>query len=887
MIIPAGARLGPYEIVSPLGAGGMGEVYRARDPRLKREVAVKMLSEALSRDAEHLARFEREAELLAALNHPAIAQIYGLEEAAGGRFLILELVEGETLAERLAAGPLPISEALEIGRQIAEALEAAHRKGIVHRDLKPGNVKITPEGRVKVLDFGLAKDLSETAATTDSISPTVISAASTRAGTILGTPAYMSPEQARGQALDARTDAWSFGCVLYEALAGQVAFGGDTASDQLAAVLRGEPDWAALPPTTPPMVRRLLARCLEKEPARRLSEIGQVLWTLEEAIAERRDGRTTDAGRRSSPAASARAGVGASLLRSLKSAFGSRTASATPAPAAPPRLLQLTFAKEIEAFPALSSDGRRIAFAREVGRVRKIFVKELDSGEESQITQGPFDDIQPAWTADGGSVLFVRSREPDARLEPRVVFGQYDAGDVWTIEVAGGKETQLVENAFHPALSPDGLRITLDASWAGPRRIWMVDSRGRNPEQVSTDVSEAVAHLRPRWSPDSARIVFQNVEGTRFGVRVLDVASKATAWVVDEAYPSFDPVWSPLGRFLYFSSYRGGGINLWRIPVTAQGAAEGPPQQLTTGAGQDVQASLARDGRKLAFATLKQNADLWRLPLSPETGHPTGSAEEVVATTREDSRGAWSPDARRIAFNSDRSGDMNVWLFSLDDGSSRQLTRGAGGDFQPTWSPDGRRLAFFSSRSGHLNVWTVDLESGRLTQLTRNRSIDINPFYSPDGRSIAYVSDQGGRLEVWAMNSDGGRARPLTSTGVMGHFLRWTRGGETIVYRCPSFGGAPRTLEVPLAGGEPQPLPEVAGGAHMSFSPDFSRILDVIGHKTLWVSPLAGGSPEPVFEFEDPDIRIDYPVWSPDGRSLLFDRFRPQGGDVWLMEGLE
>ncbi len=863
----------------------MGEVYRARDTRLKREVAVKMLAETLTGDAEHLARFEREAELLAALNHPAIAQIYGLEESAGGRFLVLELVEGDTLAERLAAGPLPISEALEIGRQIAEALEAAHRKGIVHRDLKPGNVKITPEGRVKVLDFGLAKDLSETAATTNSISPTVVSAASTRAGTILGTPAYMSPEQARGQALDARTDTWSFGCVLYEALTGQVAFGGDTASDQLAAVLRGEPDWAALPPATPPMVRRLLLRSLEKEPARRLSEIGQARWTLEEAIAERRDGKASPSAKRISAPASSRTGVGASLLRSLKSAFGSRPAPATPAPTAPPRLSQLTFAKEIEAFPAFSPDGSRIVFAREVGRVRKIFVKKLGSGEESQITRGLFDDIQPGWTADGGSLLFVRSREPDARLQPRDVSGQYDAGDVWAIEVASGRETLLVENAFHPWLSPDGSRIAVDASWAGPRRIWTVDSRGRNPEQVSTNVSEAVAHLRPRWSPDSKKIVFQNVEGTRFGVRVLDVASKATAWVVDEAYASLDPVWSPLGRFVYFSSYRGGGINLWRIPVTAQGAAEGPPQQLTTGAGQDVQASLARDGRKLAFATLKQNADLWKLPLSPETGRPVGPPEEVVATTREDSRGAWSLDGRRIAFNSDRSGDMNVWIYALEDGSTRQITRGPGGDFQPTWSPDGRRLAFFSSRSGHLNVWTADIESGRLSQLTRNPSIDVNPFFSPDGKRIAYCSDQGGRLEIWVMNADGSGTRPLSRVGVMGHFLRWTRDGDAIVFRTPS--PAPRSLELPVDGGEPRPLPEIVGGAHMSFSPDFSKIIDVVGHKTLWVSPLAGGSPEPVFEFDDPDVRIDYPVWSPDGRSLLFDRFRPEGGDVWLMEGME
>ena len=875
MSLQAGARLGPYEIRAPLGAGGMGEVYRARDTRLKRDVAVKMLSDALANDTQHLLRFEREAQLLAAVNHPGIAAIYGIEESAEGRFLVLELVEGDTLAEKLAAGPLPIAEALELGRQIAEALEAAHGRGIVHRDLKPANVKVTAGGRVKILDFGLAKNV-EPESPADTISPTLTDA--TLPGTVLGTPAYMSPEQTRGQTLDRATDVWSLGCVLYEMLTGTATFGGDTVNDKMAAILRSDPDWGALPRGTPRSVKRLLARSLEKDPSRRLRDAGEARSVLEEA--------TGEIGRGSARSAVRRAGVGASILRTFREAFV-RAPQETPAPTAAPRLSQLTFAKEIESFPAFSADGSRIAFTREVGRVRKIFVKELVSGEESQVTSGPFDDVQPAWTADGETLVLVRGREPEGRLEPRDVFGQYDAGDVWTIALSSRKESRLFENAFHPSFSPDGSRIAVDASWAGPRRIWTVDARGRNPEQVSTDVSEAVAHLRPRWSPDSRRIVFQSVEGTRFGVRLVDVASKATVRVVDEPYASLDPVWSPNGRFIYFSSYRGGGINLWRVPVGAEGAAAGPAQQLTTGAGQDVQPSLARDGKKLAFATLKQNADLWKLPLTPETGRPTGPAEEVVATTREDSRGNWSPDARRIAFNSDRSGDMNVWIASSDGAAPRQITRGAGGDFQPTWSQDGSRLAFFSSRSGHLNVWTAELESGRLTQLTRNRSIDINPFYSPDGRSIAYVSDQGGRLEVWAMNADGSGARPLTSTGVLGHFLRWTGGGTKIVYRCPSFGGAARTLEVPLDGGEPQPLAEVAGGAHMSFSPDFSKVLDVVGHKTIWISPLAGGSPEPVFEFDDPDVRIDYPVWSPDGRWVLFDRFRPQGGDVWLMENLD
>jgi Tol biopolymer transport system component/tRNA A-37 threonylcarbamoyl transferase component Bud32 len=873
MRLSSGSRLGPYEILAPIGAGGMGEVYRARDTRLKREVAVKMLSEELSQDAEHLSRFQREAEMLAAVNHPGIAAIYGIEESDGGRFLVLELVPGETLAERLTPGPLPIEQSLDIGRQIAEALDSAHERGIVHRDLKPGNVKITPEGRVKVLDFGLAKTLEIAGA--ESVAAT-IGVTSTRAGTVLGTPAYMSPEQARGQSLDERTDVWSFGCVLYEMLTGREAFAGDTFSDRLAAILREEPDWDVLPPGAPAIVRRLIVRCLEKDPTRRLRDAGEARSVLEEALADLRP---------VTPRTKSRRGVGASILQSFRAAFVRTGAPQTPAPIVPPRLSQLTFAKEIEAFPAFSPDGLEVVFAREVGPVRKLFVKHLASGEERSLTAGPSDDIQPAWSRDGRTILFVRAREAGRRLEPRDVHGQYDGGDVWAIDVATRRETLLLENAFHPSFCPDGARIAVDASWAGPRRLWTVDARGRNPEQLSTDVSEAVAHLRPRWSPDSSRIVFQNVERTRFGIRVLELASKKTSWIADEPYPSMHPCWSLSGRLVYFSSYRGGGINLWRVPVSPDGSPAGPPQQLTTGAGQDVQAALSRDGRRLVFSILRQNADLWRLPVSPESGRPTGPPEEVIATTREDSRGSWSPDACQIAFNSDRAGDMNIWIHSLDNNSTRQVTRGGGGDFQPSWSPDGRRLAFFSSRSAHLNVWTVDLPSGRLSQLTRNRSIDVNPFFSPDGKSIAYCSDKGGGLEVWVMTADGRDARPLTQVGVMGHFLRWTRSGDAIVFRCPS--PTPRSLEVPVDGGEPRPLPEIAGGAHMSFSPDFSRIIDVVGHKTLWVSPLQDGSPEPVFEFDDPDARIDYPVWSPDGSSVLFDRFRPQGGDVWMMENLE
>src|SRR5262249_28915269 len=325
-------------------------------------------------------------------------------------------------------------------------------------------------------------------------------------------------------------------------------------------------------------------------------------------------------------------------------------------------------------------------------------------------------DIQPEWAADGRSILFARGRAPGRKLEPADVFGAYDGADIWSLDLSTGREVRLVENAANPAPSRDGRRIAFDAPWPGPRRSSVPDERGRNPQQATSDASEAVAHVRPRWSPDGARLVFQSIERTKFDIRVVDLASKGQLSVTDDHVQDICPVWSPDG-FLYFSSYRGGGVNIWRVPVAATGEPAGPMRQMTTGAGQDVEAAISRDGSRLAFTILRQNADIWRLPVSPESGRPAGAPEKLIATTREDSRGAWSPDGKSIAFNSDRSGEMNIWLHSVADGSARQVTRGAGGDFQPSFSPDGRRIAFFSSRGGNVHVWLADADSGRAKRL--------------------------------------------------------------------------------------------------------------------------------------------------------------------------
>jgi TolB protein len=327
-------------------------------------------------------------------------------------------------------------------------------------------------------------------------------------------------------------------------------------------------------------------------------------------------------------------------------------------------------------------------------------------------------------------------------------------------------------------------------------------------------------------------------------------------------------------------------MNIWRVLASSSGAPTGAAEQLTTGAGDDLDLDIAPDGSRLAFSVLGLNSDLWRLPVNPATGRPTGDPQPVVATTRVESRGSWSPDGKTVAFNSDRQGEMNLWLHSIAEGTDRQLTRGAGGDYQAQWSPNGASLVFFSARSGNNDIWSVDVANGSLHQLTNDPALDINPFYSPDGQQIAFQSDRDGRLELWVMRADGSAPRRVTSMGIGVHFMRWTDDGKAVIVRADPPGGS-QILRVTVESGATEQLPNVVSGAHISMSPDRSLTLDVRGHKVLWIHPMSGAPAYQVFEHQDPDIRIDYPTWSPDGRWVLFDRVAPRSGDVWLLEGLE
>jgi len=844
-VITIGSHLGPYEVLDRIGAGGMGEVFRARDPRLGRELAIKVLPDRASNDPAAIARFHREAQAASALNHPHILTIYDVGEVIDdGRtrtYIAMELVSGGTLRDFIVT-ERPLEAMLEVLSQTADGMASAHAAGIVHRDLKPDNIMVTNSGHAKILDFGLAKPVSGST-TPDDATQMMISSP----GVVVGTFPYMSPEQARGEDVDARSDIFAFGCIMFEAVTRRRAFPGSTASEILTRIAGEEPPpMRTIEPRTPAALQRLVSRCLSKKAAARHASMSEVALELNAILSTLRQ----------------------PLTRPM------------------PRLTQWTAAQNIEQFPAVSPDGERLLFTRDTGRVRKIFLLNRQTQEESALTTGDHDDLQPAWAPDGASVVFARGRESGMRIEPGDIFGRYEGCDLWRIDLASAKETLLIEEAFNPSFAPDGQRIAFDASWSGPRRLWTCDSRGRHPRQVTTDTSDATQHVRPRWSPDGRKLVFQNVEGTKFDIRVVDVESQRMEWVTNDFTMDVHPVWAPDGDSIFVSSYRSGGINVWRVPVDHAGAAAGPLEQITAGAGQDVDLDTPHRANQLVFSTLRQNANIWRLPVDPKSGHVTGPPESVVVAPRENSRGAWSPDGSMIVFNSDRRGEMNLWLHDLGSRKAQQLTQGAGGDFQATWFPDGRSLVFFSGRSGATDIWRCDLSGESMMRLTAGEGLNINPFVSPDGNHIAFQSDRDGRMELWVMSADGSEVRQLTTIGVVGHFVRWTADGTRILFRTPERARS-RTMQVVVTGGDPEPVPEVAGGAHMSLSPDGTRIMDVVGHRTLWVSPLDGAAPSPVFVFEDADSRIDYPVWSPDGKWILFDRFLPRGGDVWSIEDFE
>lgn len=698
-------RLGVYQILSPLGAGGMGEVYRARDTKLGRDVAIKVLPSSVAADPDRLARFEREARLLASLNHPNIGAIYGVEETApstgsgqpGVVALVLELVEGETLAAKLQ-GPgtrgLGLAEALTIARQIADALDAAHERGIVHRDLKPANIVITHDGTVKVLDFGLAKAGGAGEASQDlTHSPTVIGP--TVEGVLLGTAPYMSPEQARGKPVDKRTDIWAFGCVLYEMLTGRRAFPGETASDTIAAILEREPDWTRLPASTPPPVRRLLERCLERDSKRRLRDIGDARVDLTETIAV-----PPEPVRRAAPHRAWMAlGWAAAAIATVMAVLIARSrGGASLSPWGEVKLEPLTFDAGLTTMPALSPDGRLLAYAsdRAGHGDLDIWVQQMGGGPPLRLTDDPADDFMPDFSPDGSQIVFRSER---------------DRGGLYLVPTLGGPARRIVDDGRSPRFSPDGTRI---AYWTGGWRgspntmtssAFLLSLNGGAPTRILADFTGA---REPVWAPDGKSvIVFARRDRTsalaeafdwwwvpldgRPPVRTgaLDKLDLRAAIPANGFSATLLGSWTPSG--VLFSAHG----NLWSIPVSAETGQAGTPRPLTAGTGLYVHPAASRDGQ-IVFSMVEIPRVVERAPLSND-GPPVRLVSDTLSGP---SRPGETADGSTLLLDRAIMRVREIWLRDVKTGSERMVVRVEDGDgpINSTISPDGTRIGYTVSQ---------------------------------------------------------------------------------------------------------------------------------------------------------------------------------------------
>jgi serine/threonine protein kinase/Tol biopolymer transport system component len=798
------ATLSHYRIASKIGAGGMGEVYRATDTRLKRDVAIKVLPESFALDEERITRFEREAQVLASLNHPNIAAIYGLEEADGIRALVMELVEGPTLADRIAASPIPLDEALLIAKQIVDALEVAHDRGIIHRDLKPANVKVTPDDKVKVLDFGLAKIASQENKSSDlSHSPTVIQG--TQAGVILGTAAYMSPEQAKGKFVDKRADIWAFGCVLFEMLSGKQVFSGETLTDTLAAVVRAEPNWDDLPANTPNSIRHLLSRCLAKDPKQRLRDIGDARFEMEPSTAgyEARVSNAPGGTRWRAPLA-----IGLLLIATFAGgALVNRWLSPHDS-LSPTSVARLIHTIPKEHLPsgharnrlAISPDGKKLVYVAN----NRLYLRSLNALDAVEL-QGTEDAQGPFFSPDGEWVGFL-------------------SGQLKKVPVNGGQAV---------AICAINVLDALGASWGSDntilfggiyKGIFRVSANGGDPAVV-VKPSASLSYANPQFLPDGQSFLYQRgAPGDQDELVIRSLDKNDDTVLLTGGY---DYQFLGSGYLVYAMGARGQDLSAVAFDVASRKIV-GNPVTVVRGvkessSGSSSNFAVSASGTLIYLPTNQGQSQGTRLAVVDRSG----KASVLATEARDFSDPRVSPDARSVAVH--LQGDQNdVWVTDVARGTLTRLSYAGGEDETPAWSPDGRTVAWAAARAdllravyrrpidgsgseelvcrlenhchvrdwspdGHtlileiqgmgFDIWRLNLQGNASpTVFLQTPFNERNSRLSPNGRWLAYVSDESGRDEVYVQAfPNGGSKLQVSSSGADQPV--WSRDGRFIFFR--------------------------------------------------------------------------------------------------------
>jgi len=833
MSLAAGTRVGAYEIVAAIGAGGMGEVYRARDINLGRDVAIKVLPDAFAQDPERVARFEREAKTLAQLNHPSIAIIHGLEKSQGTCALVMELVEGEDLSERIARGAIPLDEALPIAKQIAEAIEAAHEQGITHRDLKPANIKVRPDGTVKVLDFGLAKLAESTQPATTgsaalSMSPTITSPALVSGvGVLLGTAAYMSPEQAKGREADKRSDVWAFGAVLFEMLTGKRAFEGDDVSETIASILAREPDWTALPPTAAPVIRVLLRRCLEKDRRKRVADISTARFAIDEAGALGTAVATDDVAmqRRVDVAVATAVGqlrrgmrVRLALMGAIVALIVGGTVGAgvwyALRPTAP-RVVQFTIATTpataltingVERDLAITPDGSRVVYAGNNGT--ELFVRSLDALEPVSLYKGlpraPFISPDGQWVGfidnlstlkkvaiTGGPALTVAQLDSASRgavwlPDDTIVFATAGGAGLQQVSADGGPVKVLTRpdrargETVHvwPEVLPGGRAVIFTIGATGGAQIAVLDLQ----TQAQAVVVRGGAHAYYVASGHLVYAVGGTLRAIAFDPVTLKTRGTAVPVVADVAaiaVGNADAVVANDGTLTYVRGTRPEAAQRTLIWVDRQGretAIAAPPRAY-------VYPRIGPDGARVVVYATDQMLDLWlwdvvRLTLT-----------RLTFTPGVDTYPVWTPDGRRLLWTSDRDAGRNLYVQAADGtGAAERLTSGSNLQNATAITPDGTRLLFTETapQTGEDVMQVTMTGTHTVTPLVHTPAAERNGIVSPDGRWLAYEANDSGAVEIYVRPyPDVASGRWQVSTGG-GERPLWSHDGRELFYVSPT-----------------------------------------------------------------------------------------------------